>query len=239
MPDKLLAEFLPVSTAEWVQAIRKDTGVSSGKQPFYRAEDLAGLPYLDSLPGEPPYLRGGKASNDWTIVDDLPEPDSPSYIRAYLQREGGGTCVDELAFALAAATGYLAGDAARASEVIFAVSIGANFFEEIAKLRALRFLWSKGIETLGGTPVPAIIRARTLVYNRAPDAHFTVIQATTAAMAAAIGGVDSLYTPHARNVQLILKAEACFDQVTDAAGGSYYVEVLTNSFVQAVWKLLR
>src|SRR5665811_1021534 len=77
---KLLTEFPPVSTAEWEAMIRKDLkGVDYAKKllwqteegitvkPYYRAEDLNGLEFLGTAPGEFPYTRGTKTTNEWSI----------------------------------------------------------------------------------------------------------------------------------------------------------------------------
>jgi methylmalonyl-CoA mutase len=87
VPEKLLAEFPPTTTAEWKEAIladlkdadydrllwESDDGIVV--QPFYREEDMAGLAHLGPLPGELPYVRGTRASNSWRIREVIDEPD--------------------------------------------------------------------------------------------------------------------------------------------------------------------
>jgi len=100
-----------------------------------------------------------------------------------------------------------------------------------------------------------VIYSRTSLWNKTVyDPYVNVLRATTEAMSAAIGGCDSLQvTPFdatyrepseagrrlARNTQLILKKEAWLDRTVDPAGGSYYLEVLTDSLARAAWKLMQ
>jgi len=143
---------------------------------------------------------------------------------------------------------------ATADRLQFFVSIGSDFFMEIAKLRALRMLWSD-ILTASGCPAEAgrvPIHARTSRRTQSVlDPHVNMLRATTQAMSAVFGGVDSLHVSPfdesfrgpdeisrriARNVQLILARECRFDQVTDPAGGSWYVESLTRDLAHAAWE---
>jgi methylmalonyl-CoA mutase len=87
MPEKLLAEFPPTTTAQWKEAILADlkgadynrlvweSDDSITVQPFYREEDMAGLAHLGPAPGEFPYVRGTRASNAWRIREVIDEPD--------------------------------------------------------------------------------------------------------------------------------------------------------------------
>jgi methylmalonyl-CoA mutase len=189
----------------------------------------------------------------------------PVTVRAHLFAEAGASAVGELAFALAEGVEMLArftdrgltpDDAARA--LAFSFSIGSNYFFEIAKLRAARTLWARAVESFGRADAGAAkmtIYARTAHWTKTIyDSHVNLLRATTEAMAAAIGGVDSLWVEPfdasyrepsessvrlARNTQLILKREAGIDQCIDAAGGAYYLEVLTDSLAREGWELLR
>src|ERR1039458_3017621 len=82
--DHLLQEFPSVSTQSWEELIRKDLkGADYSKRliwqteeglavkPYYRAEDLQSLQYLDAPPGEFPYVRGVSASGDWRIREEI------------------------------------------------------------------------------------------------------------------------------------------------------------------------
>ncbi|MEG0808129.1 MAG: methylmalonyl-CoA mutase family protein [Alistipes sp.] len=175
----------------------------------------------------------------------------------------GSTIVEELAFALAAGNDYIAHltdlgvDAEQvARKLRFSLSISSNYFMEIAKLRAARMLWAnivKGYNPEKNCACKMQIHAETSRWNQTVyDPYVNLLRGTTEAMSAAIGGVYSLeVTPFdrayeaptefskriARNAELILKHEAHFDQVVDPAGGSYYVENLTQSIAAEAWKL--
>ena len=175
--------------------------------------------------------------------------------------EGGADSALSLGLTLASAVHTLRAmekrgidPAATAARLQFFVSIGSDFFMEIAKLRALRILWSD-ILTASGCPKEAAcvpIHARTSRRTQSVlDPHVNMLRATTEAMSAVLGGTDSLHVspfdelfrePNefsrriARNVQLILAHECRFDQVTDPAGGSWYVESLTRDLAQAAWE---
>lgn len=175
----------------------------------------------------------------------------------------GSTIVEELAFALSAGHDYLvrlteAGltvdQAAR--KLRFSLSVTANYFLEIAKLRAARMLWAnivKGYDPEKNCACKMMIHAETSRWNQTVyDPYVNMLRGTTEAMSAAIGGVHSLeVTPFdrafeaptefakriARNVELLLKHESHFDQVVDPAGGSYYIENLTQSIADQAWTL--
>ena len=174
----------------------------------------------------------------------------------------GSTIVEELAFALAAGNDYLARltdyglDAETvARKLRFSFSVSSTYFLEIAKFRAARMLWANivkgyGVENCAGK---LIAHAETSRWNQTVyDPYVNMLRGTTEAMSAAIGGAYSLeVTPFdsafetptefskriARNAELLLKHEAHFDQVVDPAGGSYFVENLTESIAAEAWKL--
>lgn len=175
----------------------------------------------------------------------------------------GSTIVEELAFTLSAGHDYLvrltdAGldvDAA-ARKLRFSFSVSSNYFMEIAKFRAARMLWANIVKGYGPAKNCACkmqIHAETSRWNQTVyDPYVNMLRGTTEAMSATIAGVHSLeVTPFdtsfenptefskriARNVELLLKNESHFDQVVDPAGGSYYVENLTQSIAAEAWKL--
>ncbi len=175
----------------------------------------------------------------------------------------GSTIVEELAFALAAGNDYIARltDAGISGEIAarkirFSLSVTSNYFLEIAKFRAARMLWAnivKGYNPEKNCACKMQIHAVTSKWNQTVyDPYVNLLRGTTEAMSAAIGGVHSLeVTPFdvsfetptefskriARNTELLLKHEAHFDQVVDPAGGSYYIETLTQSIATEAWKL--
>ena len=145
-----------------------------------------------------------------------------------------------------------------APRLAFHVTLDTDFFLDIARLRALRVLWSDVLLACGVEPArqrPAWVHARTgdRMLSRL-DPHTNLLRTTTAAMAAACGGVDSLHvTPWdgllarpggagrrlARNIQLILGHECRFGAVVDPAGGSWYVEALTRQVGERAWEVFR
>lgn len=178
-------------------------------------------------------------------------------------RDAGSSTVQEMGYMLAMGSEYLqrmlqAGLSVElaAPRIQFNLSIGSNYFFEIAKIRAFRMLWAKIVEAFGVTNTDAAkahIHATTAWYNMTLyDPYVNMLRHTTESMSAVIGGVDSLSVrpfnavyqhPNifsnriARNIQIILKEEAHFDKVTDPAGGSYYIETLTASLAQEAWKI--
>jgi len=149
-----------------------------------------------------------------------------------------------------ATSGFSAMDICR--NLHFTVAIGKNYFLQIAKLRALRQRWAFIQQNAGVTnPQPAFICAFLPLSQQSPDANTNLIQATTQAMSAVIGGVDVLTVlpsditgeetmptdfslRMARNVQHILKMESHFDWVADPAAGSYFIENLTEKLLEGM-----
>ena len=184
-------------------------------------------------------------------------------VSAGIFSNAGSTIVEELAFALSAGNDYLARltdagiDADTAARKLrFSFSVTSNYFMEIAKFRAARMLWANIVKEYNRAKNCAckmMIHARTADWNQTVyDPYVNMLRGTTEAMSATIAGVHSLeVTPFdaafedptefskriARNVELLLKNESHFDQVVDPAGGSYYIENLTQSIAAEAWKL--
>ncbi len=176
----------------------------------------------------------------------------------------GANAVQELAFTFAAAVEYLdemterglkADDAAK--RIKFTLGIGSFYFMEVAKLRAARILWCKILEAYSVKEEnrKIFIHGKTSQFNQTYfDPFVNSLRTTTEAFSAIVGGVDSLQTNAydesfndsddfsrriARNTQIILKEESHLDQVIDPAGGSYFVEKLTDDIANAAWKLFQ
>jgi methylmalonyl-CoA mutase len=136
--------------------------------------------------------------------------------------------------------------------VFFSLSVGTNYFVEIAKLRALRLLWANVMQAWGvGEWQMPYIDAHFALGDQLEDAHQNMIRATTQAMSAIIGGADRLTvlpsddfavessgfsSRIARNLQHILKMESHLDWVADPVAGSYFVEDLTRKLAGAAWE---
>ena len=185
-------------------------------------------------------------------------------VEAYAFNDAGSTLVQELGYAMSMGSEYLnlmtsAGiDATEAaSRVKFTFAISSNYFMEIAKFRAARVIWANIAATYGASVEAQKIamHAVTSQWNMTVyDSYVNMLRGTTEAMSAALAGVDSLevlpfdYSYRepgefsnriARNVQIILKEESYFDKVVDPSAGSYYIETLTQSFVDNGWGLFR
>ena len=175
----------------------------------------------------------------------------------------GASVVQELAFSLLQANDYLTfSDEENISvndlspKIKFNFAVGSSYFMEIAKLRAARFLWAKIVEAHKPCCTEKgkmFIHSETSEWNKTIyDPYVNMLRTTTEAMSATIGGTDSLtvlpfnstYKKSdefseriARNQQIILKEESYFDKVTDPSAGSYYIENLTSSIIDEVWKI--
>jgi methylmalonyl-CoA mutase len=194
----------------------------------------------------------------------LPKFNSVS-ISGYHMLEAGATCTQELAYTLADGIEYVRAAINKGLEVdafaprlSFFFGIGMNFFMEVAKLRAARVLWSELIEKEFNPKNPKSLMLRTHcqtsgVSLTSQDPHNNIIRTTIEAMAAVLGGTQSLHTNSfdealalptpfsaqiARNTQLVLREETGITKVVDPLAGSYYVESLTASLVNEARKLI-
>ncbi len=185
-------------------------------------------------------------------------------ISGYHMLEAGATAVQELAFTLADGLEYVRAALSKgldiddfAPRLSFFWGIGMNFFMEIAKMRAGRQLWAKLMgEFNPKNPMSLALRTHCQtsgVSLTEQDPYNNVIRTTIEAMAAVLGGTQSLHTNAldeaialptpfsariARNTQLILAEETGIPHVVDPLGGSYYVESLTASVATAATQLI-
>ncbi len=186
-------------------------------------------------------------------------------ISGYHMQEAGATCVQELAFTLADGIDYVRTAAARglavdsfAPRLSFFFAIGMNFFMEVAKLRAARFLWADLMQTHFAPQDPRSLMLRTHCQTSGvslteQDPYNNIVRTAYEALAAALGGTQSLHTNAfdeavglptetsarvARNTQLILQEETGITKVVDPLAGSYYLESLTASMVGEARKLI-
>lgn len=186
-------------------------------------------------------------------------------VNARIWADAGGTAVHELAFALAAAVDYLRALKDRgvennvaASRIRFQFAVGPQFFTEIAKFRAFRSLWTRVLVAFGLSDeiaARATVHVATCRWNKTRlDPHVNMLRVTTEALSAVLGGCDSLnIAPFdevmgssddfsrriARNVHTLLAEEFSFTQAADPAGGSWYVEKLTDELARKAWALFQ
>jgi len=185
-------------------------------------------------------------------------------ISGYHMEEAGATSVQELAFTLADGIEYVRAALstgididAFAPRLSFFFGIGMNFFMEIAKLRAARLLWAELMRPFGAKK-PASLSLRTHCQTSGvslteQDPYNNIVRTTIEALAAVLGGTQSLHTNSfdealalpsrfaariARNTQLILAEETGIPHVIDPLGGSYYLESLTSSIAAEARKLI-
>jgi len=185
-------------------------------------------------------------------------------ISGYHMHEAGATAVHELAYTLADGLEYVRAAQARgldidafAGRLSFFFGIGMNFFLEVSKLRAARQLWSEIMTGLGAKdPRSKMLRTHCQtsgVSLTEQDPHNNIVRTTIEALAATLGGTQSLHTNSfdeaialptefssriARNTQLILQHESRITDVVDPLGGSYYVEALTAELVAGAKALI-
>ncbi len=174
----------------------------------------------------------------------------------------GASIAQGLAFSMSQAVEYLAALTTEkgfktediAPRMQFNFAIGSSYFMEIAGLRAARMLWTKIMEAYGVSADPNMfIHAVTSNWNKSIyDPYVNMLRTTSEAMAAALGGANSICINAfdntfrkagnfsyrmARNQQIILKHEAHFNKVADPAAGSYYIEKLSNDIFNAALEL--
>ncbi|PLX97744.1 MAG: methylmalonyl-CoA mutase [Desulfuromonas sp.] len=185
-------------------------------------------------------------------------------ISGYHIQEAGANNALELAFTLADGIEYVRTAIAKGLDVdsfaprlSFFFAIGMNFFMEAAKLRAARFLWAKLMAQFNPeNPKSSMLRTHCQTSGWSlteQDPYNNVVRTTLEALAAVLGGTQSLHTnaldeaialptDHsariARNTQLIIQEESGVTNVVDPLAGSYYVESLTNSLIEEAQKIL-
>ncbi len=196
-------------------------------------------------------------------ANEMPKFNSIS-ISGYHMQEAGANLVQELAFTLADGREYVRTAIAAGMDVdkfaprlSFFFAIGMNFFMEASKLRAARLLWHRIMsEFEPKNPKSSMLRTHCQtsgVSLQEQDPYNNVVRTAYEAMAAALGGTQSLHTNAldeaialptdfsariARNTQLILQEETGVTNVGDPLAGSYYGEKLTHDLAEEAWKLI-
>ncbi|KAA9340807.1 methylmalonyl-CoA mutase family protein [Adhaeribacter soli] len=217
---------------------------------------------IDDQPfGFPPYAAIPKMLE---LVKDAPNL-YPVTISGHQFSNKGASVSQEIAIALSAAVSVL--DCAEkagvpAEKVIGHIQMhlaaGTNYFFEIAKLRALRLLWSALVNSYGlAGELASRLRVHSSTsrwYQTVFDPHVNLLRTTTEAMSAILGGSDSISvapfdkiykTPDdfseriARNISVILKEESYLDKAIDPAAGSYYLEALTKELAENAWQIFQ
>ncbi|MDN7240518.1 methylmalonyl-CoA mutase family protein [Planococcus sp. N028] len=164
----------------------------------------------------------------------------------------GGTIVHELGVALSMLAEEMetGNFTEKADRLWFRFAVDTQFFQEIAKLRAFRVLWTAFCSAYGqpAKAVPIFTETSVRSYSKL-DPYVNLLRAGNATFSAVLGGADAhTVHPHdfltkpepvsrriARNVQLVIKEEAHVSHVADTAAGSYFIETLTKEYVDAAW----
>ncbi len=175
--------------------------------------------------------------------------------------DAGATAAQDIAFGIATAVEYLRAMTAAdldvdtaAGQILFRMGLGTHHFLAIAKLRAARQLWSRVVEASGGKPESGAMRIHARTSNRVltqRDPYVNLLRNTVAAFAAGIGGADVITSvpfdamtglPNefsrrvARNTVLVLREEVHLNRVVDPAGGSWFLDQLTQQLAEKAWE---
>ncbi|MFY0782115.1 methylmalonyl-CoA mutase family protein [Peribacillus simplex] len=181
-------------------------------------------------------------------------------INTAVYHNGGANAVQEIAYGLSAAVQYLLEGQKQglsissvSERIVFSFAVDSNYFMSIAKLRAARRLWAglaEAFDTAQDHFKMAIHAVTSELTETLYDQHVNILRTTNQAFAAAIGGiqylqihpfthatgeVDDFSERIARNTHLILKEETNITTVVDPAGGSWYVEQLTDELAEKAW----
>jgi methylmalonyl-CoA mutase len=168
-------------------------------------------------------------------------------INSSLYQNAGANMVQELAYSLAHANEYLNRITTFNQPIVFKISVGTNYFFEIAKLRAYRILFNSIAKEYNPNLECHLVVTPTKRNKTIYDYNVNMLRTTTECMSAIIGGADAIANlPYdalyhkdnefgdriARNQLLILKNESYFDKVKNPADGTYYIESLTHQLAE-------
>ncbi|MBR2520065.1 MAG: acyl-CoA mutase large subunit family protein [Selenomonadaceae bacterium] len=182
------------------------------------------------------------------------------FVKSNVFSNGGANDIQEVAYTLATGVAYLRALLERgltideaASQIMFGFSMGANFFMQIAKLRAVRPIWAQIVKAFGGNEESQKIHVHgrpAKFFKTVYDPYVNMLRDTTELFSGVVGGVDSFENSTfdepvrkgdefsrriARNMQIILQEEFGLLQPIDPAGGSWAVETLTKQIKEKIW----
>ena len=183
-------------------------------------------------------------------------------VKGDVYHNAGAPATQELGYVMATLVNYIEEMKARGlspaavlPHVRIRLAVGSDYFMEIAKIRAARWLWSKVAAAYGVENAPVHIHASTSRWNKTTyDAHTNMLRVTSEAFAAVVAGVDSMHIGPfdevagksddfsrriARNIHAILREECGLDHVIDPAGGSTYIEWLTDQVAAKSWGIFQ
>jgi methylmalonyl-CoA mutase len=260
-PFAIHADYLQAPMLAALIQAKQATGTNNSAHGFVAADPIGNASLAGGLPKEETIFFEEWSNMLEEVNEELPELKTVM-VNAVPYHNAGANAVQELAIALSTGVFYIQAlvnngwDIKKAlSKMVFHFSAGANFFMEIAKLRAARLLWNK---VLAAYRVDVeyrkmVLSAETSKYTKTVfDPYVNILRTGNEAFTAVLGGVQYLHTDAfdevlgngerfseriARNTQLVLKSEAHLEKTADPAGGSWYVESLTNQLAEKAWEL--
>ncbi len=256
------AAFLPAAAALAGLWQRRALSAKEARGAF-NADPLAALARSGQLPvSSTAALESLADLAKWT-VDEYPHVMAVG-VDTSVYHDAGATAAQDIAFGMATAVEYLRamtngglGLDAAARQILFRISLGTHHFLAIAKLRAARWLWSRVIEACGGSPAAGAMQIHARTSNRVLtqwDPHVNLLRNTVAVFAAGLGGADAITSVPfdaiarlpdafsrrvARNTVLVLQEEAHLHRVIDPAGGSWFLDRLTQQLAEEGWEIFQ
>jgi methylmalonyl-CoA mutase len=251
--------FLPVAAmlAAWLQ---QDGGDRSACRLAFNADPLGTLLTHGTLPGPLETALGQMADLAAWTMQRLPRATSV-LASGFPYHHAGASSLQDLAFTIGTAVEYLRALVeagldrnAAARQIRFQVAVGCQFFQGVAKVRALRRMWARALEACGADPGLVASMSLTVETSRRVltrrDPWGNLLRNTACCFAGAVGGADAIITLPmdaaigasdaftrrlARNTQLILREECQLHRVADPAGGSWFLEKLTDQMAEKAW----
>ena len=260
-PLRINAGFSSLPMLSIFAAYLKEQKIDSNKiEGSITADPISHLVENGSLPVSMEYLIDEiKLTTEWAS-EKIPNFKTIG-VSGLQYHNAGASAVQELAYTLAAGVEYIHQLSEKgldvnliAKQMRFTFGVGSFFFMEVAKFRAAKLLWSKITEAFGVDEEnrKMTIHARTGLFTQTKfDPYVNMLRTTTEAFSAVVGGIDSLQTNPfdelfgmpdqfsrriARNTQIILDEESHLTNLIDPAGGSFFVEKLTDEIAKAAWK---
>ena len=242
-----------------IAAVKKNGGDVSKLRGFIGANPVGELAANGKLNQSIEKLYDEAAAAAKWSIKNAPELKT-FFVNSDVFSNGGANDIQELAYTLSAAVAYLRALLDRgltideaAEQIMFGVSVGANFFMQIAKLRAIRPIWAEIVKAFGGDEKVQHIHLHArpaLFFKTVYDPYVNLLRNTSELFSAVAGGVESFENAPfdepirkgdefsrriARNMQIILQEEFGLLQPIDPAGGSWAVETLTKQIKEKVW----
>ncbi|MEA5460563.1 methylmalonyl-CoA mutase family protein [Arcicella sp. LKC2W] len=284
--NSFLIDFSGVLISE-IEIKKLLSNIKLSDTPFFFKVENNGLKLVNELQTIAPYLWKGGIINDileryftqgiltdedWKIQAEIlrkvqNQPHFKSLIiSSHSFHHAGANIAQEIAYTLASAIEVIDKISEQnidlqeiVQKIEFSISVGTNYFGEIAKIRALKFLWKKiltegyGLSDEKKSGISLHCETSSF-YNSSITPNTNMLRATTEAMSAIIGGCDALsiraYDESyqetddfsrriARNISTILKEESYFDKVVDPSAGSYFIESLTFQLAEEAFNILK